>query len=165
MANPTTSIDPTMWSLVITKLLDWPVLLFALVLIIMWRGGGAIADVLKGRKLYVELGGNKLSVGDAVQALDYETKQALDDFRKHQQEINAIKLRLAALEQPKLAYGACGPTRSSATSLAVAVATVTLPVRVATRSLGEGRVMILLKEEVVTTHLSFGPAPTEWIHP
>jgi hypothetical protein len=80
---------------VIGKLLDWPVLLFILIVFFAIRSGQSVAELLKGRKFDVELGGNKLSIGDAVQALDEETKQAVDDFRKHQEEINSLKARVA----------------------------------------------------------------------
>jgi hypothetical protein len=72
--------------------------LFILILIIMKWGGQPLAALLRERKFEVELGGNKLSIGDAVQALDDETKQSLDDFRKHQNEIETIKKRLDAID-------------------------------------------------------------------
>jgi hypothetical protein len=103
MPDPTPVADQSIWPLLVGKLLDWPFLLFLLIIFFMARSGQSLAELLKSRKFDVELGGNKLSIGDAVQALDDETKQAVDDFRKHQEEINAIKARVDSLEANKLA--------------------------------------------------------------
>jgi len=99
MADPTTATDPSLLALIIGKLLDWPVLLFALILILLRKSGPTILDLFKSRKVEVELGGSKLSIGEAVEALDDETKQALDDFRKHQQEISALKSKIEFIEK------------------------------------------------------------------
>lgn len=91
--------DEAIWSLIVGKVLDWPVLLFILILILMKTSGQSISELFKNRKVDVELGGNKISIGDAVQALDEETKQALDDFRKNQEDIHSLKSRIDVIEK------------------------------------------------------------------
>jgi hypothetical protein len=85
-------------NLLLEKLLDWPFLLFLVAIFLFWRTGPHIIALVQNRKIEVELGGNKLSIGDAVEALDDESRQALDDFRRHQQQIDNLKARLATLE-------------------------------------------------------------------
>ena len=96
--------DPTLLPF-IGKFLDWPFLLFVLALILMFRSGSAVLDLIKGRKLQVEVGGNKLSIGEAVQALD---EQSAKDLKKVQEEIGTFKLRLAALESALTKPGRAG---------------------------------------------------------
>jgi hypothetical protein len=91
-------IDPSIWHLLASKLLDWPFLLFIVCLIVIFKGGKKIADLFDRRKVEVEVAGSRLSIGDAVQELDLEAKQASDDFRKNQQMIDIINSRLDILE-------------------------------------------------------------------
>lgn len=97
MADTSAVAHQGLWFLA-EKLLDWPVLLFILALILLYRSGSSIDQLFKSRKIEVFVGGNKLSIGDAVEALDEETKQAFDDFRKNREELDLIQSRLETLE-------------------------------------------------------------------
>jgi hypothetical protein len=72
--------------------------LIILGLIIVKGRGRKILDLIGSRKIDVQLAGNKLSIGDAIEAIDDETKQSLDDFRKSHEQIQTINVRLDALE-------------------------------------------------------------------
>jgi hypothetical protein len=98
MPEPTQAADVSFWHLLASKLLDWPFLLFVVCLIVMFRAGSKIADLFDRRKVEVEVAGSKLSIGDAVEELDLEAKQASDDFRKNQEMIDRINSRLDVLE-------------------------------------------------------------------
>src|SRR4051812_22305756 len=103
MLNVTQATNPSILHLLLSRMLDWPFLLFILALIILGliivKGRGRkILDLIGSRKIDVQLAGNKLSIGDAIEAIDDETKQSLDDFRKSHEQIQTINLRLDALE-------------------------------------------------------------------
>ncbi|MCB1492209.1 MAG: hypothetical protein KDJ77_10500 [Rhodobiaceae bacterium] len=74
---------------------DWPALLFGLMVFILVRHGTALRDLLASRKVDVELGGNKFSLGDAVEAL---SEQSIDDVRIIQKKLDALEGRIAAVE-------------------------------------------------------------------
>ncbi len=96
MADPA-AVQPTSHVLIET-LLDWPVLLFVLLVVLFFRGRDQIMELLRDRKVEVSLGGNTISIGDAVQSLDMETKQALEDFRKNQADIAALQDSMAEVQ-------------------------------------------------------------------
>lgn len=92
-----TAVKPISHVLIET-LLDWPVLLFLLLVVLLYRGRAEIIELLRNRRFEVSLGGTKISIGDAVEVLNTETKQALDDFRKNQDEIAALQEAVTALQ-------------------------------------------------------------------
>lgn len=86
----------SIWITLVENLLNWPFLFFALFLTVIWKGGDQLWSLLRERKIEVEVGGNRIAIGEVVQALE---EQALDDFGKNQKEIEEIKARLKQLEE------------------------------------------------------------------
>lgn len=84
--------------LLIETLLDWPFLLFLLLATVLILSRGQIAQIIQTRQIDVSLGGNTISIGEAVRELDNETSQAIEDFRRHQDEIETLKAAVARLE-------------------------------------------------------------------
>lgn len=87
--------------LIVDRLLSWPTYLFVALMVLLFKYGEGLGAIISSRKVDVDIAGNKVSIGDAVEVLDMETKQALDDFRRHQEQIDGLDRRIAALEGGK----------------------------------------------------------------
>ena len=79
MEESTAAIKPTL-HVVLEALLAWPFLVFVLLVIVLYLARGHIAEIVRTRQIDVSLGGNSLSIGDAVKELDLERGQALEEL-------------------------------------------------------------------------------------
>jgi len=68
--------DPSIIHLLISKLLDWPILLFASLWVLVKRFGKEILEVLTNRKVQIEIAGTKLSIGEAIEEVQQDATDA-----------------------------------------------------------------------------------------
>lgn len=81
--------------LIVDRLLSWPTYLFIALMIVLVKYGDRLSEAIASRKIDVDIAGNKISIGEAIEGLN---ETALDDFRRHQEQIDGLEKRLDKLE-------------------------------------------------------------------
>lgn len=75
----------------VERLLDWPFLLFLLIAALFLFARKEFFSLLSSRQIEVEVGGQKLKIGEAVERLDQETDITRDDLDLLQKQIDLLK--------------------------------------------------------------------------
>lgn len=88
------------------SLLDWPFLLVLVIIYVLIRFYGPLGEAIKHRGFSFEIGGNKVSVGRAIEAMDEEMKDSLSGFqdtmervRDQQTQIDELKDAIVKLKE------------------------------------------------------------------
>ena len=93
----TGTVEPQIAFVLVERLLDWPFLLFVILAaaIIVFRD--PLKQALRSGGVTVEWGDRKLTVGEAVQVIDDDLKETLDDFRTSMERIREAEGKIETL--------------------------------------------------------------------
>jgi hypothetical protein len=93
----TGAAEPQIAFVLVERLLDWPFLLFVILAaaIIVFRD--PLKQALRSGGVTVEWGDRKLTVGEAVQVIDDDLKETLDDFRTSMERIREAEGKIETL--------------------------------------------------------------------
>lgn len=86
-----TGTMPDLTVTLIERLLDWPFLLFLLCIGIFVMARTELFTLLSRRQVTVKIGGNEVTIGDAIERLNNETDVTGADLEALQTQINALK--------------------------------------------------------------------------
>jgi hypothetical protein len=89
--------EPHIGIVLVQRLLDWPFLLFVVLAAAIYIFRDPLAQALRSGGVTVEWGDRKLTVGEAVQVIDDDLKETLDDFRTSMERIQAAEGKIETL--------------------------------------------------------------------
>lgn len=73
----TQGASPDLLVTIVERLLDWPFLGLLVVLVVVLAFRKELSDILRNRKFDVEIAGNKLTIGEAVEEIDRTTEDGI----------------------------------------------------------------------------------------
>lgn len=84
-------LSPEIAHILVERLLDWPFLLFLLLVYILFAARSQLFDLLSTRQVKVKIGGNEVTIGEAINDLNNETSITAADLEALQTQIDALK--------------------------------------------------------------------------
>ncbi len=101
-AEPYLGFWDSFWLIVVRGLVDWPLLLSAVLVVAIFIFREPLKQLLRSGGITVVLGGGRITIGEAVQDIDDSLKESfkesLDDFRTSMEEIRKAEHKIEILE-------------------------------------------------------------------